>query len=137
MKKSLIIGIILAVAITAMGCSTKKNEGKNTDNQTQSQTQNQGQSQTQNKTEDNKQNKTDTTQKTFTLEELKKYDGQNGNKAYVAVDGKVYDVTNAEEWRNGKHKGGVTAGKDLSNEINNSPHGKDVLKDLPVVGVLK
>ena len=37
----------------------------------------------------------------------------------------------------GEHKNGITAGKDLSEEINKSPHGKDVLKDLPVVGKLK
>ncbi len=31
--------------------------------------------------------------KTFTREELKKYDGQNGNPAYVAINNRVYDVT--------------------------------------------
>ena len=75
--------------------------------------------------------------KEFTLDELKEYDGQNGNKAYVAVDGVVYDVTDVGAWKNGEHKNGITAGKDLSEEINKSPHGKDVLKDLPVVGKLK
>lgn len=137
MKKSLIIGLALAISITAMGCSSKKNEEKNTESQTQKSTQNQTPNSTQGQTQNPAQDKTDATQKTFTVEELKKYDGQNGNKAYVAVDGKVYDVTNADEWKNGKHKGGITAGKDLSNEINSSPHGKDVLKDVPVVGILK
>ena len=75
--------------------------------------------------------------KEFTLDELKEYDGQNGNKAYVAVDGVVYDVTDVGAWKNREHKNGITAGKDLSEEINKSPHGKDVLKDLPVVGKLK
>lgn len=73
----------------------------------------------------------------FSIEELSKYNGQNGNPAYISVDGIVYDVTNAKDWKNGKHKDGVTAGKDLSEIINQSPHGKEVLKDLPVVGNLK
>lgn len=75
--------------------------------------------------------------KEFTLDELKKYDGKNGNKAYVAVDKVVYDVTDVGAWKNGEHKNGITAGVDLSEEINKSPHGKDVLEDLPVVGKLK
>ena len=82
-------------------------------------------------------NATETSNKEFTLDELKKYDGKNGNKAYVAVDGVVYDVTNVDAWKNGEHKNGITAGNDLSKEINKSPHGKDVLEDLPVVGKLK
>lgn len=57
---------------------------------------------------------------TFTLDELKKYDGQNGNPAYAAVDGKVYDVTNAAQWKNGMHKG-YKAGRDLTKEIKVSP----------------
>ncbi|MDT8715142.1 cytochrome B5 [Clostridium sp. 19966] len=75
--------------------------------------------------------------KTFTAEELKKYNGENGNPAYVAVNGIVYDVTNARKWKNGKHENGVVAGVDLTNSIGQSPHGASVLKDLPVVGTLK
>ncbi|WP_290068715.1 cytochrome b5 domain-containing protein, partial [Lactobacillus intestinalis] len=41
----------------------------------------------------------------FTLEELKKYNGKNGNPAYIAVNGKVYDVTNNPHWKNGEHHG--------------------------------
>lgn len=71
--------------------------------------------------------------KTFTLEELKKYNGQNGNPAYIAVDGTVYDVTNVKQWKNGNHQGYI-AGEDLSDAINSSPHGKDVLINIPIVG---
>ena len=42
---------------------------------------------------------------TFTLDELAQYDGKNGNDAYVAVSGTVYDVTNADRWQNGNHYG--------------------------------
>lgn len=79
---------------------------------------------------------TDSSQKVFTLDELSKYNGQNGAKAYVAVNGVVYDVTNAKNWTNGSHEG-HSAGQDLSSVINQSPHGSSVLKDLPVVGKLQ
>lgn len=74
--------------------------------------------------------------KTFTIDELKKFDGQNGNKAYVAVDGVVYDVTDIPKWANGQHNG-LTAGNDLTEAIAASPHGKAILGKLTVVGKLK
>ena len=49
----------------------------------------------------------------LTQEELKQYDGKNGRKAYVAIDGTIYDVTDVDAWKNGEHHGNV-AGKDLS-----------------------
>lgn len=73
--------------------------------------------------------------KVFTLQELATYDGEDGHKAYVAVDGKVYDVTNREGWGSGNHNGAV-AGTDLTELILSSPHGKDVLSGLTVVGTL-
>lgn len=75
-------------------------------------------------------------QKIFTLSELKKYNGQNGAPAYVAVDGTVYDVTNAKDWQNGTHHG-FSAGQDLTQAIKQSPHGTSVLSGLPVVGKLQ
>ena len=72
---------------------------------------------------------------TFTLEELAEYDGIGENKAYIAVDGKVYDVTNREGWGEGNHNGAI-AGTDLTELILSSPHGKDVLRGLTVVGTL-
>ena len=72
----------------------------------------------------------------LTLEELKQYDGQNGNPAYIAVDGVIYDVTNVKEWSGGKHNG-YTAGQDLTDIIKNkSPHGVAKLQGVPVVGEL-
>ncbi len=75
------------------------------------------------------------TEMTFTLDELAQFDGTNGNAAYVAVDGVVYDVTDKPLWSGGTHNGNV-AGRDLSEAILKSPHGKAKLKDLPVVGTL-
>src|SRR5665647_1086245 len=72
--------------------------------------------------------------KDMTLDQLKKYNGQNGNPAYVAVSGVIYDVTNAQGWRNGKHKSGISAGSDLTQQIQSAPHGTSVLNGLPVIG---
>ena len=73
----------------------------------------------------------------MTLAQLAKYDGQNGNPAYVAVSGVIYDVSNAKAWRNGMHKNGVKAGVDQTSMIDQSPHGTSVLSKLPVIGKLK
>ena len=73
--------------------------------------------------------------RTFTLEELSQYNGKDGQPAYVAVDGVVYDVTNVEAWKDGEHKLGLTAGNELTEEITNQlPHGLKVLEGLPIVG---
>jgi predicted heme/steroid binding protein len=76
-------------------------------------------------------------EKIFTEDELATYNGKDGNPAYVAIDGVVYDVTNSDEWNDGEHKNGVTAGQDLTDELGSSPHGDSVLGDLPVVGSLE
>lgn len=72
----------------------------------------------------------------FTLDELSTYDGKNGNLAYVAVDGVVYDVTDAPQWSTGSHEG-LNAGTDLTVVIGTAPHGTDVLENVPVVGKLQ
>ena len=72
----------------------------------------------------------------LTLEELAKYNGKDGQPAYIAVDGVIYDVSNVPQWANGQHNG-FEAGNDLSEEIKTiSPHGVSKLNGLPVVGKL-
>ena len=44
---------------------------------------------------------------TFNQTELAKYNGQDGQPAYVAVDGVVYDVTGVAAWAGGKHHGNL------------------------------
>lgn len=72
----------------------------------------------------------------LTIEELSEFNGENGNPAYIAVDGVIYDVTNVSPWAGGEHNG-FTAGADLTEEIKNvSPHGVSKLDGVPVVGKL-
>ena len=75
------------------------------------------------------------TEKIFTLDELKNYDGKEGRKAYIAVDGVVYDVTNVAAWQGGTHHRN-NAGNDVSDRIVKAPHGKSILEKLEVVGKL-
>lgn len=71
--------------------------------------------------------------KVFTLEELKQFDGKNGNKAYYAYEGKVYDVTGSKLWQEGEHFG-LHAGEDLTGKMEGAPHGTEVFAGFEVVG---
>lgn len=71
----------------------------------------------------------------WTLDELAVYDGQNGQKGYIAVDGVVYDVTNA--FPNGVHQGMQLAGTDATAAFTSSPHAMSILNELPIVGTLE
>ncbi len=74
---------------------------------------------------------------TFTLEELAEFDGKDGARAYVAVQGVVYDVTDLPRWEGGTHNG-YDAGQDLTDIIlNKSPHGLSTLERAIKVGILE
>lgn len=81
-----------------------------------------------------------TTQKVFTVEELAKYNGKNGNPAYIAANGVVYDVSKSKDFVNGVHKdcAGCVAGTDVTALMSKSPHqsgkGLEDLNELPKVG---
>ncbi len=75
-------------------------------------------------------------EKKFTLDELKQYDGKNGKPAYIAYKGKVYDVTDDYLWVEGDHQGEHAAGKDLTEEMSRAPHGEDTLERVKLIGVL-
>ena len=66
----------------------------------------------------------------MSLQQLNTYDGKSGHKAYVALNGNVYDVSNINEWKGGKHYKGMVAGTDVSPYINLSPHGPDIVNKL-------
>jgi predicted heme/steroid binding protein len=73
----------------------------------------------------------------FKKEELSKYDGKNNIPAYIAVHGKVYDVTKSFLWRNGNHQVLHEAGRDLTKQLEDAPHGADLLDRVPIIGVLR
>jgi predicted heme/steroid binding protein len=75
-------------------------------------------------------------ERVFTLDELKTYNGQNGNPAYVAVNGIVYDVTGLKGWNKGSHDR-HTAGTDFTDILAQSPHGDRILSGLKIVGTLQ
>jgi predicted heme/steroid binding protein len=74
--------------------------------------------------------------KIFTRKELTRYNGQDGNAAYFAYEGRVYDVTNSSLWRNGRHWIRIQAGQDLTGSLDQAPHGTDLLERVPIVGIL-
>ncbi|MGQ9609547.1 MAG: cytochrome b5 domain-containing protein [bacterium] len=74
--------------------------------------------------------------KKFTLDELAKYNGKDGNPIYVAYKGKVYDLSESELWEEGDHQGLHEAGKDLTKDMEDAPHDPDELERFPIVGEL-
>lgn len=73
----------------------------------------------------------------MTLSELAEFDGKNGRKAYIAYQGTVYDVTESALWKSGSHMVIHHAGRDLSAELAEAPHGEEVFGKFPVVGQLE
>ena len=141
MKKALIILIVLFGIFLAIGCTGNKSVTPNeTGTPVQAVTPSDAVTPTGEKaTEQNTteiQNATDKSKiKEYTLEELAEYNGKNG-KTYVAYQGQVYDVSNSDLWKNGTHNG-HNSGKDLTEEMNKSPHRPEIIKGFPVVGTLK
>jgi predicted heme/steroid binding protein len=80
---------------------------------------------------------TETQPQVFTLEQLAQYNGKDGNPAYVAVNGVVYNVTNNPLWAGGNHFFGLTAGRNLTSEFQMCHPGAMVLSVLPIVGTLE
>ncbi len=74
--------------------------------------------------------------RSFTVQELKQYDGTQGRPAYVACRGTVYDVSGSFLWQGGRHMVVHSAGADLTDELSQAPHAADLLERCPVVGRL-
>jgi membrane-associated progesterone receptor component len=71
----------------------------------------------------------------FTSQDLSGFDGMNGNPAYVAINGIVYDVTDNAAWAAATHFG-LRAGNDLTGEFASCHAGQPILSKLKVVGRL-
>lgn len=71
----------------------------------------------------------------FTLEQLRQYDGRGGRPAYVAYEGRVYDLTDSAMWADGDHEGIHEAGQDLTEAQQDAPHDVHVT-DFPQVGTV-
>lgn len=72
----------------------------------------------------------------FSVEELAKYNGKDGNKAYTSYKGTVYDVTDSTLWKLGEHFG-LKAGVDLTDKMKEAPHGEEVFKGFKIIGTLE
>lgn len=66
--------------------------------------------------------------KKFTVKELEEYNGKDGKPAYVAYQGKVYDLSQSDLWGGGAHMGSHHAGNDITEEVEFAPHGEEVLE---------
>jgi predicted heme/steroid binding protein len=75
--------------------------------------------------------------KVVTKEMVAQYNGKNGNPAYVIYKEKVYDVSASFLWKDGTHQVLHNAGVDLTNALEQAPHGGDVVEKFPVVGIIK
>ncbi len=76
----------------------------------------------------------------FTSEELARHDGKDDNDCLVAVDGDVYLIEGFLLWKMGEHVpsgGKARCGLDLTEVIDESPHGRSKLQLLKKVGTLE
>ena len=72
----------------------------------------------------------------FTQKDLARYNGKDGAPAYIAFKKKVYDVSSSFLWRRGKHQVLHRAGEDLTDSLEQAPHGIDLLEKFSIVGTL-
>lgn len=71
----------------------------------------------------------------FTRSQLALRNGSDKPEIWVAYQGIIYDVTESWLWRDGQHYE-HWAGQDLTEELEDAPHGEWVFERFPVVGTL-
>ncbi len=70
-------------------------------------------------------------------DELSQQDGaEEGRRALVAFEGRIYDVTVSKLWRKGRHVRTHLAGQDLTMGMQAAPHGPEVLEKFEQVAEL-
>jgi len=70
----------------------------------------------------------------LTADELKSFDGKEDRATYFSFRGRVYDVTKSSFWKEGIHFGRHRAGEDLTEYLEQAPHGEEKLSPMPQVG---
>ena len=60
--------------------------------------------------------------------------GKDGHPAHIGYAGDVYDVSDSKFWKDGAHMGRHFAGQDLTQAMDNAPHGPEVLKNVEKLG---
>jgi len=71
----------------------------------------------------------------LTGDELKSFDGKEGRAAYFAFRDRVYDVAKSSFWKEGIHFGRHRAGEDLTEFLEQAPHGEEKFSSMPQVGI--
>ncbi len=128
-KLLVVIGIIAALAVGAGAYVAMSNDEKTVRPPTTSTSQSTSQG--------SASQATDSSAKTITLAQVQANNGQNGNKCWVIVDTTVYQISGFAQWVDGVHTssgGKARCGKDETDVIGDSPHGRSVLRLLTVVG---
>jgi predicted heme/steroid binding protein len=71
-------------------------------------------------------------ERTVSMAEVQRHDGEGGRRMYIACGGIVYDVTDCPKWRTGMHEQLHFPGQDLTSELPDAPHASEVF-DRPCV----
>lgn len=72
----------------------------------------------------------------YTLTRLAGFDGDADSLAFIAYQGKVYDVSKSPLWKKGTHMQRHRAGNDLTHMLQQAPHGEEKVLAMPEVGRL-
>jgi predicted heme/steroid binding protein len=72
----------------------------------------------------------------LTEPELRQDNGERGQRAYIACQGVIYDVTDAPHWWGGMHRDMHYPGLDLTRSLRKAPHDEGVFQRVPRVGTL-
>jgi predicted heme/steroid binding protein/uncharacterized membrane protein len=70
------------------------------------------------------------------IADLGYFDGVEERSAYIAYNGKIYDLTESDLWKNGLHFKRHKAGEDLTDMLKQAPHSEDKIFEMPQVGGL-
>ncbi len=72
----------------------------------------------------------------YTKSQLALRNGTDREEIWVAFEGKIYDLSRSRLWRAGKHYE-HWAGQDLTDELADAPHNRNVFDKFEQVGVLE